>query len=359
MSLEAPRWPRESPTQCSERLGISLAAAELFGSSEVIDLHIDSFIWVRLLGYRLDERHGPGTLRARYYRQVDLPRLRQVGVGGATWVITTNPLRSASGRRRALTRNLKHLEALLSADASDVAVVTNHSSYLEARAKGLHAAFLGLQGGNAVDEGPDALLELAPQRVLRVTLVHLYSSRWGTSSAPLSNLHRESLTAPAKDAVAWLNQERIFVDLAHISRAGFFAGLDVHDPSVPPIVTHTGVCGRHAHWRNLDDAQIRAIADRGGVVGIMYHGAYLDGAWGRGSLRAIVDHIEHVIAVAGEHVVALGSDWDGLITTPTDMPTCLELPRLVQEMLDRRWTPTRIQNVLGLNFLRCLRDLRG
>jgi membrane dipeptidase len=128
---------------------------------------------------------------------------------------------------------------------------------------------------------------------------------------------------------------------------------------VPPIVTHTGASGVHPHWRNLDDAQIRAIADRGGVVGVMYHMPFLGKSKGRGSLTRIVDHIEHVVRVGGEQCAALGSDWDGAITTPSDMPTCSELPRLVQEMLRRGFSEPRIRNVLGLNFLRCLRDLRG
>jgi membrane dipeptidase len=63
--------------------------------------------------------------------------------------------------------------------------------------------------------------------------------------------------------------------------------------------------------------------------------------------------------VVGEDFASLGSDWDGAIVTPRDMPTCLELPRLVQIMLDRGWSETRIQKILGGNFLRTLRHLRG
>ncbi len=325
----------------------------------MIDLHVDSFIWTRILGYRLDRRHGRGALGARYYRQVDLPRLRQVGISGATWVITTNPFRSAQGRQRAYEKNFARLSRLLTQHAADVALVTNVQEYHAARQSGRHAAFLGIQGGNALDIHLDALSAVLPQKVLRITLVHLYASRLGTSSTPLSNWHARHLTPLAADAIEVLNQNRIFVDLSHISRRGFFAALEVHDTKLPPIVTHTGVCGAYDHWRNLTDEQLRAIADRGGVVGIMYHMPYLKPGLSRGSLRSIVDHLEHAIRVAGEHSVALGSDWDGMIVTPADMPTCLELPKLVQEMLDRGWAAARIQNVLGQNFLRCLRDLRG
>ena len=66
-----------------------------------------------------------------------------------------------------------------------------------------------------------------------------------------------------------------------------------------------------------------------------------------------------VSGTVGEDHAALGSDWDGAIITPRDMPTCLELPRLVQLMLERGFSPQRITKVLGGNFLRALRALRG
>jgi membrane dipeptidase len=91
----------------------------------------------------------------------------------------------------------------------------------------------------------------------------------------------------------------------------------------------------------------------------MYHSSFLGDAVLGGRLLSIVRHLEHVIEVVGEDHASLGSDWDGAIITPRDMPTCLELPRLVQAMLDRRWSSERIQKVLGANFLRCLVALRG
>ena len=73
---------------------------------------------------------------------------------------------------------------------------------------------------------------------------------------------------------------------------------------------------------------------------------------------AIVDHLEHIVKTGGEDCASLGSDWDGAIITPRDMPTCLELPRLVQLMLDRQWTATRIGKILGGNWLATLERLR-
>lgn len=352
------KWQREGPADCASRLGVSLEAAELFQNSDVVDLHVDSFIWHRLVGYRIDRRHGKGLFGGRYGWQVDLPRLRQVGVGGATWVITTNPLRRSTGRTHAFEHNLRRLEQTLDAFPDDVQRVANASEYRQARNAGRHAAFVGVQGGNAFEQDLAGLSALDPNRLVRVTLTHLTSSWIGQTSSPLGRAGK-GLSPAGRSVVELLNEKRIFVDLAHVDRRGFFDALDVHDRSLPPIVTHTGISGAYKHWRNLDDEQVRAIADRGGTIGIMYHTPFLSGSWFRQRLSVVVDHIAHVVELVGDEHVSLGSDWDGAITTPRDMPTCLELPRLVQAMLDRGLSADSIQKVLGENFLRVLRALRG
>lgn len=214
--------------------------------------------------------------------------------------------------------------------------------------------YLAVQGGNAFDSPTD--VGLVPRGALsRVTLMHLTDSGLGATSSPLGRSRgRGGLTAQGRVMVEALNDRRILVDLAHASRRTFFDALDAHTAALPPVVSHTGVSGVHRSWRNLDDDQIRAIADRGGVVGIMFHRGFLGRPSRRVGAEAIVRHLEHAIAVGGEDVAALGSDWDGMIVTPRDMPTALELPILVDRMLARRWPEDRVRRVLGQNALRLL-----
>jgi membrane dipeptidase len=327
-------------------------------ASDVVDLHVDTFLWTRMLGYDLTRRHGRGVFGGRRYSQVDLPRAREAHITGAVWAITTNPVRSAAGRARAFARNLERLRRILASCPDDVAIVRNASEYRAAVAAGKHAAMIGIQGGNAVDRDAGALDLLVDDLVVRITLVHLSHSRLGTTSAPSPTRRDEGLTAAGRDFVRGLDARRVFVDLAHISRRGFFDAVEVHDRSLPLIVTHTGVCGAYPHWRNLDDEQLRAIAATGGTMGIMYHLPFL-GPAPEGAAVRVVEHMEHVVKTVGDEFVSLGSDWDGLILPPTEMPTCLELPRLVQIMLDRGWREESVRRVLGMNFLRALALLRG
>ena len=338
-------------------LGIPKAAIELYRSTDVIDLHIDSFIWQRTLGYDLTKRHR-APLWGALLGQVDFPRILDAEISGATWVITTNPVRDAADRARTFEDNLNELERTLQLDSAHFQVVRNAREYDVARAAGKHAAFLGIQGGNALDLSLPEMARLCDGRVLRVTLVHLSSSRIGSTSSPL-RLSDTGLSAFGSQMVELLNERKVLVDLAHISERGFWSACEAHAKDVPFVVTHTGVSGVHPHWRNLDDAQIQAVARSGGVVGIMYHAPFLgDRPW-NGRVDTIARHLEHVFRVAGEDTPALGSDWDGSIITPRDMPTCLELPRLVAALMARKIPERAIQKMLGQNFLRVVREVRG
>ena len=302
-------------------------------------------MWTRLFGYDLTRRHGPGALRARYFGQADLPRLRTAGLSTVVLSIATNPARRHGTRTATLLANLTRMQR-----------ITSTSGSASASAGGL-TVHLAVQGGNAFDSPAD--VRLVPEGTLvRVTLMHLTDSRLGATSSPLGRSRgRGGLTAEGRAMVEALNERRILVDLAHASRPTFSEAIDALDachPALPPVVTHTGVCGAHQSWRNLDDGQIRAIADRGGVIGIMYHRGFLDRPPWKVGAEAIVRHLEHTVTVGGEDIAALGSDWDGMIVTPRDMPTCLELPVLVDRMLARGWAEHRIRKVLGQNALRVL-----
>jgi membrane dipeptidase len=262
--------------------------------------------------------------------------------------VATNPARRPGRRTAAALDNLKRIQRITSTSSST-------SGF------GGLIVHLALQGGNAFDSPTD--VQLVPDgALLRVTLMHLTDSRLGATSSPLGRSRgRGGLTAEGRALVEALNARRILVDLAHASRRTFFDALDALDAcrsALPPVVSHTGVSGVHRSWRNLDDDQIRAIAERGGVIGIMYHRGFLGRPSWRVGAEAIVRHLEHAIAVGGEEVAALGSDWDGMIVTPRDMPTCLELPVLVDRMLARRWPEPRIRRVLGTNALRLIGTVR-
>ncbi len=346
------------PSARAEALGISVDAVQLALDAEIYDLHVDLYVPVRVFRRDPHKRSSPGLFGGRFFNQTDLPRLREGGLTGLTFDIATHPFRRSS-RLPAVTRsNIARIKADIARHPDHFRFVKDHTGYLEARAAGLTACYIGIQGGQAFQHTNETI-EAIPDDVHRITLVHLTNSQIGATSSPLGP--DRALTDKGAHLIEVMNARRILVDLAHINRQGYMAAVERHDKTQPLICTHTGVTGVMPHWRNVDDEQIRAVTDTGGVIGIIFHSMFLGKTtfpWSRVRAEAILDHMEHVIRVAGEHAVAIGTDYDGAIVPPLALRDVADMPRLVQLMLDRQWPEARIRAVLGLNVLKTLERIR-
>jgi membrane dipeptidase len=348
-----------APARLAERLRVSPEALALAHDAEIIDLHIDTFIPPRLWGYDPLRRHHKALLGRWWFGHCDLPRMRDGGLTGAMWSITTNPFRSAPARWRIFQRNLAAFQALIARSEGQLALVRDHAEYVAARARGAHCVLLSIQGGNAVEAVPEGIAAIPDRQVVRATVVHLTNSAFGATSSPLGALRSDKgLTPAGATFIRQCNEQRVFVDLAHIHELAFWQAVEVHDASQPLLVTHTGVDGPRPHWRNLTDAQIQAIAATGGTVGIIFSEPFLTRPGGPRDGAMVVEHMEHVIAVVGDDHVSVGSDYDGMIRPPWDLSAGDTYPRLVQHMMNRGWDEVRIRKVLGGNALRCLASLR-
>jgi len=323
----------------------------------IIDLHIDSFIWTRLLGYDIFKRHGLGPLRGNFLGQVDLPRLKDAGITGAMWSITTNPFRTKSGRARAFRQNFTRFVNLIRKNPDELKLIGSYSDLDPSKLGNRHAVWLSVQGGNALDHDLKEISEYAPY-LTRITLMHLTHSRLGTSSTPYPSFKKRGLTKLGRDFVESLNRHRIFVDLAHADPQTFQDVVSIHDKSIPFLVTHTGVKGIHEHWRNISDEQIKWVAQTGGVIGVLYHSRYLGPSRNDDKNESILLHLEHIHKIAGEDFTALGSDWDGMIVPDQNLRDCGRFPELIQHMEKRGWSVTKIEKTLGFNFLRAFKNLR-
>jgi membrane dipeptidase len=354
------------PRHLARRAGVSAEAVALLRSADVVDLHLETFIPPRLWGYDLHRSHARLPPWGRFFGHLDLPRVHAGGLGAAMWSIATNILRSASARAEVLQGNVEALRASLLRDPR-VEVVTRSTELRRARARGKHAALVAVQGGNAFEHraarGRIECRFVDPSgAITRVTVVHLSSSSLGGTSSPLRAGGPAGLSDAGRAMVRALDEARVFVDLAHVSEPGFWDAMAAHDPELPALVTHTGMRSVHDVWRNIDDAQARAIADTGGCVGVIFQAAFLGPAWGphrAKDSRAVLAHLEAVTRAGGEHAAALGSDYDGFILPPAELRDGeLAYVRLVQRMLEARWSEDRIRNVLGRNFLRAFERLR-
>lgn len=345
------------PAGWARELSVSTEAVELLIASDFIDLHLDLEVPVRVYGYDPTARHEPRPRPPLLWGHTDLPRLIEAGFTGVAYDIATNPARRPASRLAATQRNLERIKARALRYPDQLAIVRSVSDYRRARSEGQLAIWPALQGGNALQHDLSVLDGPMGRDLHRITLVHLTSSPLGGTSSPAGP--DDGLGPLGRELIERCNEQRIFVDLAHAGKQTFWEALAAHALDLPPIVSHTGVEGVRPHWRNLDDAQIRAIADRGGVIGVMYQSAFLQPVWLYARRAAILDHLQHIIDTVGEPYAAIGTDYDGAIVPPADLPDVTHHPLLVQDMLDRGWSTDRIQNILGGNALRVMAELRS
>jgi membrane dipeptidase len=205
------------------------------------------------------------------------------------------------------------------------------------------AALLGLEGSHALEGDLANVDALADAGFRMMAPTHFFDTDIGGSAHGVA---KGGLSAKGRDWVARLEARRVLVDLAHASPATIDDVLAV--ARRPVVVSHTGVRGTCDNRRNLSDAQLRAIAGTGGVVGI----GFWDTAVCGDDAHAIARAVTHAVRVAGADHVALGSDFDGAVTVPFD---ATGLPQVTQALLDAGLAEDVIARVMGGNVLRVLR----
>jgi membrane dipeptidase len=314
----------------------------------VLDLHADTAKLMDKLGYDLAMRHDrPMPRRLNVFGHVDLPRLREGGVAGQFFSFWTTPY-PERGCARSVADQLDALDAAMAKNPSELAWTRTGADVRAAKAAGRIAALGGIEGGQAL-EGELAAIEAFARRGVRyLGLLHFSANAIGRPAKGRGADAGAGLTAFGHDVVRECERCGVIVDLAHINRRGFFDALA--RATLPAMVSHTGVLGVHRHWRNIDDEQLRAVADNGGCVGVIFARRFL----GSASIDAVVDHLLHIIDVAGDDVPALGSDFDGFVVPPEGLEDIAALPNLTVA-LSRRGVPPRIlEKILGGNVLRVL-----
>jgi len=344
--------PSHAPTPRARRLHASL---------RIVDLHADSLLSNRDLKQRGSSGH------------VDLPRLIEGNVAVQAFTIVTKVPRDYNLERNndqgdlirllaigsrwpmrtwksLLARALYQADKLtrLAKDGEAKLTVLRRredlAEFLGKRAadRAQVAALIGIEGAHALEGSLDNLALLYDAGVRMVAPVHFFDNEWAGSA---HGLGKGGLTAQGRELILALEARKILVDLAHASPQTIEDVL--HMARRPVVVSHTGVVGTCPGPRNLSDAQLRAIAKQGGLIGI----AYFKGATCGEDPANIARAIAHAVSIAGAEHVALGSDFDGAVTTPFDAS---ELVYLTDALLAAGVTESNIKLVMGENALRFL-----
>lgn len=349
----------------------------------VIDGHTD--VPTRLFGSpadlseRLDDGH------------VDLPRLREGGVTAPIFALFVPPMLSAE-------EGLEHVRDLHELtreqlDHDGFVHAVSAEDIRRAKRRGEVAILLGLENGRCLSL-PGTLEEMSRMGVRYVTATHVGSHEWCDASTD-DPIHG-GLSKEGEEIVWRMSRMGIIPDVSHVSDDAVRHILDVSQ--TPIVASHSSARALCDHPRNLPDDLVREIARQDGVVMANCYPAFLDDeatrvngervellkplieevtergregfqdfAQRRGEilkdhplppvpLSTYVDHVMHLVGLAGEEHVGIGTDFDGIPETPEDFDDVAAFPRMTEALLKRGVSPTGVRRILGENFLRVLED---
>lgn len=321
---------------------VSDEVAELHRQALVIDLHNDVLTKLTHLRYDFSRRHSPAAFWNPFRLDLDIPKLRAGGIDGLGCAMFAG-FRTNAPRR--FWRQIDAARKLVQRHPDDLLLVDSADDLRAARAAGKIALFLGVEGSYVIEKDIEPSLAKLAAAGVRY-LGPLWERDSGAGSSCRSREDR-GLTDIGRTLVAACERHGILLDVAHASRLTFW---DMAATAAGPLFSsHSGAAVAHPHPRNLDDDQLREIARRRGVVGVIFVSSYVGGTFA--GLSRVADHIEHMTLVAGEDAVALGSDFDGFMPLARGMRDAADLPRLTQVLWSRGWRARQLRKLLGENVL--------
>jgi membrane dipeptidase len=342
---------------------ISPQAQELHSSLLIGDWHADSLLWMRNLSEEYD------------YGHLDFPRMQRGNMGLQMFTTVT---KSPSGQNyelnssdasdnitllvmaqrwptvtwtslteRALFQADK-LHHLAAHDPDNLILVRSRidlAEFLKRRQTNptLIGGLLGTEGSHALDGDLANIQRLYNHGFRMMSLQHFFDNKLGGS---LHGTSGAGLTQFGRDAVSEMLRLGIMLDVSHSSEQVVVDTLALSDK--PLIVSHTGFQGHCDSPRNISDGLMEQIAAAGGLIAV----GFWDGAICGNSPATVAEAIVYGIGLVGEDHVALGSDFDGTVTTSFDGS---EMAVITQALLDANLSEQQIRKVMGENMLTYLR----
>lgn len=274
------------------------------------------------------------------------------------------------------------------------------------------AALMGIEGGHSIENSLGLLRDYYRLGVRYMTLTWSNSNDWADSSGDINDpkvKHTENgLTDFGVNVVHEMNRLGMMVDISHVSDETFYRAADVS--RAPVFASHSSARALTDAPRNMTDNMLRAVAhsggpnSKGGVVMVNFYSAFVSDAWRkawngqtvernaardrqvavwksagttithqmndaldkewaakipRPLLSALIDHIDHVAKVAGIDHVGLGSDFDGIPSSPEGIDSSADLPKITAALLARGYSAEDCRRILGRNFLRFFREVQA
>jgi membrane dipeptidase len=332
----------------------------------------------------------------------DLNRFKRGGVDVQIFSIWSDERYEKGKGFNYANRQIDSLYAVVQRNPDKMMIVKTPQQLKEAVRQQKLGAMIGLEGGHMIEDNIDYLNRLYERGVRYMTLTWNNSTSWASSAkdeevASTTGGGRvgAGLTPFGKQVVRRMNEMGMLVDLSHVGEKTFWDVIAV--TTKPVIVSHSNVYTITPHRRNLKDEQIKAVAKNGGVIHLNYYSGFLDSNYEkrkaifaakhaseidslkqlkwqtfeidflmarrhpadmqalRPPLTALLDHLDYIVKLVGIDHVGLGSDFDGVESTPLQLDDVADMPKITKALVERGYKKSEIKKILGKNFLRIFR----
>ncbi|MBQ2834470.1 MAG: membrane dipeptidase [Clostridia bacterium] len=210
---------------------------------------------------------------------------------------------------------------------------------------------LSIEGGEIFEGSVERVREFHARGVRMAALT------WNNENEiahPAKGGSREGIKPQGWKLLGEMARLRIAADTSHLNERGFWELIDRHEQ--PPMASHSCAAKLRPHFRNLTDDQIRAMASRGGWIGVNFYPWFLSDN-GRAGIADIVNHIDHICQLGAAKYVGFGSDFDGIEVKPVDCSGPADVPAILDALRARGYGEEAVADIAGRNFLDYYRRL--
>ncbi|MGM0437558.1 MAG: dipeptidase [Bacillota bacterium] len=306
----------------------------------IVDGHSDV-----LLNYLRDENYN---FKKNTKFQVDLPKMKKAKV--FLEVFAACP--SIRGDR-ALKKTIKIIDKFnyLIKNNKEVELAENYKEIEESISSKKIAAILAI-------EGADGISNLSTLRIFYELGVRMITLTWNYRNYIADGLNEieanGGVTKFGKRFIKEMDELGMVIDLSHLTPASFW---DVIKYSKNPVVaSHSNVKNICNHERNLDDKQIKAIAKKGGLIGINFCPEFIKNN-DKVKIDDLIEHINYIKNLVGIEYIGLGTDYDGITETPEQLEDISKLPNLIKELKKDNYSDNEIEKIINQNWLRVFKKV--
>lgn len=294
---------------------------------------------------------------------VDVKRLREAGCGAQFFAMflpqRNNPewfgLTKMPSQEELMMKMYQIYQNTMEQYSDIVAPARSFLQHQENRKAGKISAFLTIENGALVNGKMENIKKYHEMGVGLITLTWNDENCFGVPHSAEADRMAQGLTDFGKEAISYMNELGILVDVSHLSDGGFY---DVAKLSKSPFVaSHSNCRALSPATRNLTDDMIRILAEKGGVAGINLEPTFVNtnqkDSYSR--VQTLCDHIEHFRQVGGEDCIGIGSDFDGICGT-FEIEDCTKMHLLFDELHRRGYSDRFLEKVAGGNVERVIKD---